>query len=96
MAYALVWPAATVAFLLSVLGPSMSSGIVLYMVLTPVGLVGAIAAIRTAGRARAISQRPLKLAIAAEVIGWLEIMLTVLVSVWIVIDFVRFLEHETL
>jgi hypothetical protein len=96
MGYALIWPAAVLAFILSVLARSIFSGIVLFLVLAVVGLVGAIATVRTAGRARALSQPPLKLAIAAGVIGWIEISLTLLLSVWVVIDFVRFLEHETL
>jgi len=96
MTYALVWPAAAAAFLLSVMVPSMTSGIVLYMMLAPVALIGAIATVRAASRARDLSPQPLRLAIVAETIGWVEILLTLVLSVWVVVVFVNFLEHETL
>jgi hypothetical protein len=96
MAYALVWPASALAFLLSVWRPSLSSPIVLYLFLSPVALLGAIATVRAAGRARRQSPQPLRLAIVAETIGWVEILLTIIVSVWITVEFVNFLEHEHL
>jgi hypothetical protein len=96
MAYALVWPASVLAFLLSVWRPSVSSPIVQYLFLSPVALFGAIATVRAASRARRQSPQPLRLATLAATIGWVEIILTIIVSLWITVEFVNFLEHEHL
>ena len=81
---------------MSVWRPSLSSPIVLFMLLSPVALIGGIATVRAASRARRLSPQPLKRAIIAETIGWVEILLTIIAAVWITVEFLTFLEHESL
>ena len=100
MAYALVWPASASAILVSVLRPSLASPIILYFFLFPVALVGAIATVRAASRARGMSADSLRLATVAATIGWVEILLTIIVaisvSVWIIVAFVDLLDNGSL
>jgi hypothetical protein len=96
MAYALIWPACAVAFVMSVITPSASSGIVLYLVLAPIGLVGAIAAIHAARETRLRSPHRLRLALAAETIGWIEIVFSVIVFIWVVTQFAMMLDSDHL
>ena len=77
LSYALIWPAAVAALALTWSESMAVSPIVLFLALAAIGVVGAVLAVRTARRVRRRVASP-RLAVVAETVGWIEIVVTIM------------------
>ena len=96
MGYALIWPACVLALIISIAFPGPTASTVLLVLLGPFALIGAIMTVRSAMLAREASPVRLPRATLANVIGWVEIVLSAAIVVLLAIGFTIFLEHDTL
>jgi hypothetical protein len=94
LSYALIWPAAVVAFALTWSESTAVSPIVLFLALAVIGVVGAVLAVRTARRVRRRAASP-RLAAVAETVGWIEIVVTAMAVFTVVLALLAWTGSES-